>query len=348
MADEYEEIIQRLRSLGLSLYEAKAYIVVLKKRVTTSTEISKEAGIPQPRIYDVIRSLESKGLIVVSDGRPRLIRAVEPDEGLKRLADRIISKVNENYRSLTSILSTFYRSGEREHTEGIWRIDGAGNVFEELESVSTGAEHELLISLYRSMIKKVQSTLKELYRRGVSICVVIYDSKEPVENVDEQYYKKTRGNIIVISDRRKMLFSTPTFKNEEPELSMGYTTENQSLIKMFAEYFIHNLTDLAEPVRIAYGDTVFERSFVHIPRAIRMINSLQSRGFKPVVYVQGRFVKSGNSVELRGVPIELIYDVKEGVGRILLKTDDNLYTVGGWGAYLEDVEAYTIRVSAEK
>jgi len=348
MAERYDDVIQRLRSLGLSLYEAKAYIAILKKKVTTSTEISKEAKIPQPRIYDVIKSLESKGLVIVSEGRPKLLRAVEPSEGLKRLVDRIIDRINESQRMLVSTLNSLYSSSEREYPHGIWRVDGENNVFGEINRVMSTATHELLLSLYRSMVKKVQPKLEKLYRKGVSICVVLYDSGEVINHVDEQYYKKTRGNVIVIADRKEMLFSAPAFEGEEAQLVAGHVTENQSLVKMFAEYFIHNLTDLADPVYIAYGDSVFDRSFVHIPRAIRMISFLRAKGFTPVVNVKGRLIRDRVEIEIMGIPVENVYDVKEGIGRIVLKADDKWYAVGGWGAYLEDIEAEIIRVFAEK
>lgn len=53
---------------GLNKYEAKAYIALLKRPMATS-EISEAAKIPKPRVYDVARSLESKGFARSSGGK---------------------------------------------------------------------------------------------------------------------------------------------------------------------------------------------------------------------------------------------------------------------------------------
>jgi DNA-binding MarR family transcriptional regulator len=50
-----------LTGLGFSEREAKVYLVLLARRSATSADLQREAGIPQTKIYEIIRRLVSQG-----------------------------------------------------------------------------------------------------------------------------------------------------------------------------------------------------------------------------------------------------------------------------------------------
>ena len=60
---EEEKIIEFLKISGLNLYESKIYFALLKYGTLGRSDIYKLSGIPQNRVYDVIRSLFTKSLI---------------------------------------------------------------------------------------------------------------------------------------------------------------------------------------------------------------------------------------------------------------------------------------------
>lgn len=341
---DLENIMARLKNLGLTLYEAKAYVTLVKKGVMTSTEIAKEAKIPQPRVYDVLRGLEEKGLVLVSEGRPKLYRAEEPRIALRRLIERIEKRIKEDYEATVLYLESIYMGEAREFYEEIWRIEGAGKIKDKLYEVINNAEYELLISAYKHVLNDLRNNLKRLSRRGVSICLVMYDDIEPLTFIDEHRYRNTRGIVIAIPDRKELVFVTNWY-DPERLVPTGFYTQNKHLLKVFTEYFLHNLRDLSKPVYIAFGETVFIRKFVNMTRAINMINILKKQGRKVHLRVNGRFVKSKENAVVEGIPIDTIYDLYRGIARIILKTKDNrILSIGGWGATLEDVEANVIEV----
>ncbi len=67
-----------LRQLNLTQYEIKAYLALLKADKVTAYQLGKISRIPSGRIYDVVDSLVSKGIVSVLPGTPRLIKAVDP------------------------------------------------------------------------------------------------------------------------------------------------------------------------------------------------------------------------------------------------------------------------------
>jgi sugar-specific transcriptional regulator TrmB len=59
-----EEIVRRLiHSLDLTEYEARAYLSLVEHGPLTARGVSEASGIPRPKCYDVLKSLQLKGLV---------------------------------------------------------------------------------------------------------------------------------------------------------------------------------------------------------------------------------------------------------------------------------------------
>ena len=58
-----EKLRRALHNLGLTDYEMRAYISLLKAGKLTASELSEVAGVPYSKIYDVLENLEKKGWI---------------------------------------------------------------------------------------------------------------------------------------------------------------------------------------------------------------------------------------------------------------------------------------------
>ncbi len=98
---EWDDLYHRLRSyLGLTHYEAKAYLALVRLGRGRPVEVSKESDVPQGRIYDVLRSLEDKGLVART---PDGYVVVEPSTSLKLYADRIVHSATERARRIIEL-----------------------------------------------------------------------------------------------------------------------------------------------------------------------------------------------------------------------------------------------------
>lgn len=78
-------MVERLVRLGLTQYEARAYVALIRRDGSTPAEVAKVAGVPRPRIYDVIASLVAKGLASERPGRAAKFVATAPDEATSML-----------------------------------------------------------------------------------------------------------------------------------------------------------------------------------------------------------------------------------------------------------------------
>ena len=130
MSDDQGGLIQILtEQIGLTPYEARAYVAVLYHGPLSPKGVNQKAGIPRPRTYDVLNSLVGKGLLMEQPGKPSKYLAVDPSMGLKKLMEdleeKTIRQIKQQWgvvEGLVSSLSGPYastREGESEE-DVVW------------------------------------------------------------------------------------------------------------------------------------------------------------------------------------------------------------------------------------
>ena len=98
-----DENIAILKGLGLTMYEAQAYVTLTSLISSTASEVSEKSGIPRSKIYDVLKGLIKKNFIEVEDGRPLTYNVKSPVEVLSRERDRINTDIDDTITRLTNI-----------------------------------------------------------------------------------------------------------------------------------------------------------------------------------------------------------------------------------------------------
>ncbi len=83
---DYEKISpEELEVFGLSSYESRVYLSLLSSGIRTAKNISSDSKIPFGRVYDVLSSLEDKGLVEKQESRPKKFIAKDPKSALNNL-----------------------------------------------------------------------------------------------------------------------------------------------------------------------------------------------------------------------------------------------------------------------
>ena len=82
-------VVDRLRALGMSLYEAKIYVGLLRHGPQNGNEVSKSAGIPSSKVYSTLERLSSKGIAhKVLAGSTTQYVCISPLELMHRLREQ--------------------------------------------------------------------------------------------------------------------------------------------------------------------------------------------------------------------------------------------------------------------
>ena len=55
-----DENISVLKGLGLTMYEAQAYLTLTSLISSTASEVAEKSGVPRSKIYDVLKEIKKK------------------------------------------------------------------------------------------------------------------------------------------------------------------------------------------------------------------------------------------------------------------------------------------------
>jgi sugar-specific transcriptional regulator TrmB len=103
-----------LVDLGLTGYEASAYLALTRRSRAAAGEVAKLAELPRQRVYDVLESLVSRGLASSTPGRPTRYTAVPPDEAVSTLLTahrERLQQLEQNAAETVAALAPTYHDG---------------------------------------------------------------------------------------------------------------------------------------------------------------------------------------------------------------------------------------------
>jgi sugar-specific transcriptional regulator TrmB len=111
-----DDLAERLVRLGLTRYESRAYQALVRRADSTPAEIARAAGIPRPRVYDVLRSLVAKGVAADRPGAPTRFSPSPPDEAVQVLLDehrRRLADAERDGAAVAQALQPAFDAGQR-------------------------------------------------------------------------------------------------------------------------------------------------------------------------------------------------------------------------------------------
>ena len=143
-------VVAQLGQLGLTTYEAKAYVALTRRDSSTAAQAARLAGVPRQRIYDVLASLVEKGLAVTRPGRVIKYAPTAPDAALEGLLERRRSELAGLERAAAEMvlkLQPAYDAGQ-EHTDPLEYIEVLRDrraINERFEELQKGIKEEILV-----------------------------------------------------------------------------------------------------------------------------------------------------------------------------------------------------------
>lgn len=145
-----QRLIRELTSLGLTTYEARAYVGLLGRGSFTAAQVARQSELPRQRIYDVLDSLVEKGLASSRPGATVKYAAVAPQLAIERMVAAHRQELESLERSATSMIAQLtpaFESG-RSHTDPLEYIEvlrDAGAINERFAELQAGVKREILV-----------------------------------------------------------------------------------------------------------------------------------------------------------------------------------------------------------
>ncbi len=164
---EYEKASRTLESIGLSNYEARAYIALVAHGYGDADTIAETSGIPRTSSYKVLDSLCEKGFAMSTSGRPRIFKPEEP----KKLKERIIPPITDTFDKLEKLSEIMRDKGE---PQLVYTITGKSRVISKIGEMLDKSTRSVIIAspsfneIRGPLAKKIDNAIG----RGVAITII--------------------------------------------------------------------------------------------------------------------------------------------------------------------------------
>src|SRR4030066_518324 len=96
----WEKLFQKV---GLSKYEAKIYISLAVRGSSEAKGLSTISGVPRTKVYDTLKKLVERGLVVEIPEKPQHFDITSPADAFKILVDNMKDMLSEKVTSLVEL-----------------------------------------------------------------------------------------------------------------------------------------------------------------------------------------------------------------------------------------------------
>jgi sugar-specific transcriptional regulator TrmB len=203
ITQEYRRVVEVLGRVGLTVYEARAYIALVARGVGDAATLAQSAGIPRTSAYKVLESLAEKGYATPTGGKPILFRPKPPLEVAETLKTAI-QEVFEKLEMLHRIV------GEHGEPQLVYLLNGRDKVLAKIGELLDQSTKTFILTtpqvaeIRDELGKKVSHAVK----RGVSVTFVT----APLQRVPEGIQYISRENLLAteaLADGEHALLAAP-------------------------------------------------------------------------------------------------------------------------------------------
>ena len=248
-----DEHIKMLKGLGLTMYEAQAYVTLTSLISATATEISEKAEIPRSKIYDVLKKLYKKEYIEIEDGRPLTYNVKSPVEVLSKEKEKLNSRIDDTITTLTNV----YENGMNQVQAPIWRIYGIEKIINQEVEIIKRAKTSVNMRIGFLFENEAESLIKS-FKTNKKLKVNILASPTCYVNNEEidiiKLFKNEGINIqkadipfvkVLISDSKEMMHTYTKFSEDKreviPETAIGIWNKYEDVARNYDERFLNQL-----------------------------------------------------------------------------------------------------------
>jgi HTH-type transcriptional regulator, sugar sensing transcriptional regulator len=342
-----------LERSGLTQYEADAYLTLVELGSATAVEVAEQSDVPQARIYDVLRELESDGYVDLYQEGTLRAEASEPDT----VIEEITKQASLMQDAAEELEDRWQEPSDEGHTVGV--VKRFETVLAHVREAIERAEYEVEVAVTLEQYEQIRETLAAAYDRDVVIKVSITSPTD--DSIDdpgtrfagvatEVRRRRLPTPFLVLTDRTEVCFAPMERRPEGREY--GVLVDDYTLSQIFVWYYQTAVWESWERLYSAREDS-WPATYTDVRSFLADVVGPVDAGYDVYVAVEGRDRTTDETVTLEGIIESVTYaDVNGGPSlasfaqeaNFTLETDDGTYEVGGWGAMLEDIEAHRIVV----
>jgi sugar-specific transcriptional regulator TrmB len=220
---EFRLLADKLSILGLSPYEARAYIALVAHGYGNAEVIANTAQIPRTSSYKVLQTLEDKGFAIGTQGRPKIFKPEPPNN----IYQKFKTDLEETFKKLSLLHEIVH---DRGLPQLIFTIAGKEKVIEKIGELLEMSTNTFMISTpnFTTIRDKLYKKFQNAISRNVKITIIT----SPTQGISQFGEVKHREGLLatdVISDNKQALIAAI-------DLSAAGYTDNELLAKHLQDF----------------------------------------------------------------------------------------------------------------
>lgn len=259
MAADINALVESLRSLGFTQYEAQAYVALLRHGAQTGYSLANCSDVPQPKAYETLGRLERRGVVVRTESDPARFTAVPAADVLDRVeADhaRLIERSRRQAEHLHNRQDTSVCA--------ITKLCARQAVVEQAVTLLEAASTKVYLSGHSAELTDLARTVAAAEHRGVEV-ILIYFGKRPFLHSGPAFrHSSTEAFVyphhqahhvaVVVDSHHAMWATAPDGHSWD-----GVVADNPAIASLIKLYIRHDIfvqriyTDLRDELRAVYG-----------------------------------------------------------------------------------------------
>ena len=246
------EATDALERIGLSRYEALVFLNLARAGAATAGEVARASGVNRVQTYRALESLEARGLVEVTQDRPRRYAARALNDAFEMIAEEKRSELEKLDAVRKTLIEAWPRISGRTREPPSVRlqvIKGRTQIYRTIRRVVGEASQEVLAftttkGIQRSYRAGINEALVAAMRRGVKaeLAVEITDANAalmarvaefvPLKHVDGQ-----RGRFIIVDRGSILAFLIQDEKTIRGDAETALWTNSPDFVKAHVEFF---------------------------------------------------------------------------------------------------------------
>jgi sugar-specific transcriptional regulator TrmB len=250
-----EREITALRRLGLTEYESRIYLVLIKMGPIKASELSFFGQIPRTKTYGAIKELERKGLLRVIPGKPEAYAPSSPGEVLMPLVNKLSRELTDAESVVENLAlnfetSKFIKRQMPKEAQEFWEIQGRQGIINKLNQIFTDSSKTInycttaagLVRAYKAHCEILEKVSKR--GTGVKILSPINSensgvAREISEVLEFKVLDKPFGENFVTIDTRELVVveTKPEDLRTDQGADKAIWTTNRLLVDLHDQLF---------------------------------------------------------------------------------------------------------------
>lgn len=218
--------IEKLEKLGFSNYEAKVFLALYKGSIMSATDIAKEARIPRPSVYQILRDFAVKGFCnEVTTPKKQLFEIIDS----KVIQDKLEIEFKTDFSNkLTSLKDCFneikplYKTRQPDEYKSDVELIKGYNLHREqkfLELVKSSSKGILVMNRFVGNVSgKLDKESRDLHKRGGYIRSIYENSTNFKLKIDDNWQNVTKEDLIQMCEDFVKHGEDIRFLNELPQI----------------------------------------------------------------------------------------------------------------------------------